>query len=395
MRLPRMTMRRLLVVMLLVVGGIVWTLGRRPAAVSVPMREPRDYLGESNTMTAVAFAPGGRTLASGGSDGKVRLWDLDGRRERSTLDLGKAVGVWPIAFRPGGEALIVGGNLRGGMVGGHVPGALSPPLQVWDPVSGVRRAGLHLGLQDHLRAMRVSADGRTLAIGGALPSTSGGTLVNVADWRERVILWDTATWTERSSFTLGPGQVAATAFDADLGTFAAASLDGTITLYDAATGRPSRTLKAGGAVMSLAISPDGRTLAVHLHGPSETIQFWDLETGLRRDSRPWPPSRKRSVLAFAPDGRTLAMTWSEIPGPYERLPMAFTRTLGIPPRRCEVVLWDIVSGRPRARLMAPATDILADVAFSPDGRTVVAVGRPGPIILWDVPSDGSSAERSP
>ena len=383
MKSPWIAKRRLVLgVMTLALALLGWILGRHTEAVPVPEREPREYFG-AGTVSAVAFAPDGRSLASGGVDGKIHLWELADGRERSTLDLGRAVEVRPIAFGPAGEALIAGGNLGGGMIQAHTPGAFSPPLRIWDIASGVQRAGISVGPEDYLRGLRLSADGRTLATSGVIPSASSASLIDAPDWREQVTLWDTTTWTERSRLTLGPGRVAATTFTPNLINFAAASQDGTITIYDTVKGKPVGTFNAGRAAMGLALSPDGRTLAVLPFGPSVVLQFWDLETGLRREAQPWPSSRHRSILAFSPDGRTLAMTWTASPGTLGQLPYDVQRMIGVSRRESEVVLWDVASGRPRARLKAPSTDLLADVAFSPDGRTLASGGLSSSVILWD------------
>src|SRR5437763_1473704 len=42
--------------------------------------ERRELRGHDGGVTAVAFAPNGRTLITGGADGDLRRWDLNGRR---------------------------------------------------------------------------------------------------------------------------------------------------------------------------------------------------------------------------------------------------------------------------------------------------------------------------
>jgi WD40 repeat protein len=79
--------------------------------------------------------------------------------------------------------------------------------------------------------------------------------------------------------------------------------DGVIRLWDPATAKEVRRLRGHeGAVLSLALSADGRTLASG--GQDRTVRVWDLASGkeLRRHQE---HRLEVAALAISPDGKRL------------------------------------------------------------------------------------------
>ncbi|MCP4996626.1 MAG: WD40 repeat domain-containing protein, partial [Gammaproteobacteria bacterium] len=104
------------------------------------------------------------------------------------------------------------------------------------------------------------------------------------------------------------GSVTAVAFSPDGKTLLSGAGDNTLRLWDAATGRPLRTLQGHTDwVHAVAFSPDGKTL---LSGARDkTLRLWDAASGQPLHTLQGHTGSVTAV-AFSPDGKTLLSgTW--------------------------------------------------------------------------------------
>ena len=69
----------------------------------------RPYSGHAARVNSVAYAPDGATLASGGRDGSVRIWDASTGQQQHELT-GHTGEVWSVAYALDGATLASGGR---------------------------------------------------------------------------------------------------------------------------------------------------------------------------------------------------------------------------------------------------------------------------------------------
>jgi WD40 repeat protein/energy-coupling factor transporter ATP-binding protein EcfA2 len=162
-------------------------------------------------------------------------------------------------------------------------------------------------------------------------------------------------------------QVRDAAFSPDGAIVATASLDRTIRLWNAATGKPrGRPLRGHSAgVRAIAFSPDGRMLASG--SDDRTVRLWDAATGEPRGRPLRGHTQPVTDVAFSPDGKTV------VSGSEDRT----------------VRLWDAATGTPRGKALLGHKAAVTGVAFSPTGRLLASASDDETVRLWD-PASGAA-----
>ncbi|MEG3880856.1 NACHT domain-containing protein [Microcoleus sp. herbarium7] len=291
-------------------------------------REILTCKGHTNVVESVAFSPDGKILASGSYDKTIKLWDVKTGECLKVLQ-GHTESVMSVRFNPDGNIL--------------ASGSFDGTVRLWD----IRTSECCKILQDHTK------------VGFSVAFHPGGEILATGSGDQTIRVWNINSGECLKIFEGHTKNVFSVVFNSTGEILASGSGDKTVKLWNIGSGECLKTLEGHfDQIRSIAFSPNGEILASGSY--DRTAKLWDIRTGECLNTLQGHSNQVGSV-AFHPGGDILASS-------------SYDQTLN---------LWDINSGECLNTLQGYSNQVMS-IAFSPNGEMLASGDDEKKVRLWDV-----------
>ncbi|MHC5742915.1 MAG: WD40 domain-containing protein [Nostoc sp.] len=361
---------------------------------------------------SVAFSPNGKLLATGDTNGEIRLYEVANSQQLLTCN-GHAGWVWSVSFSPNGQVLASGSN--------------DQTIKLWDTSNGQCFKTLE-GHTGGVRSVTFNSDGQVLASGSddqtvKLWNTTTGKCIKTLQevgcsvWSVafspknyilasgnddyKVRLWDINSSSCIHTLEGHTQRVYSVTFSPDGNTLASGSHDQTVKLWNLSTGRCFKSLQGHtDLVHSVTFSVDGNALVSC--GDDQTVKVWDFDTGeclktlQGHRSRVWSLAIciNQNICASSSDDQTVKL-WNISTGRCIKTFQGYNNgiwsvaissndnILASGSNDQTVTLWNATTGKSLKTLHGHGRRVTS-VVFSPDSQLLASGSEDRTVRLWEL-----------
>ena len=196
----------------------------------------KEFTAHATGIAAAAWAPDGKSFATAGLDGSVKLWDADGKNLATFK--AHAGPVRGVAFNPDGDRLATAGE---------------KVVKLWTVGPKPKLDKTLDGFKGPVLAVVFSKDGKWLAAGGGTTAAP------------ELALYETADWSKRHPLAGHEDAVTCLAFHPSGDRFVSGSDDKTIRVWNVAALKEAFKYKSGDGLKALSYGGDGKMLGSTCH----------------------------------------------------------------------------------------------------------------------------------